>query len=241
MMDRNLGAISAVPGDVLSVGLLYQWGRKDPFLNICEFGTYDTDPSDNKTTLGVKESKSTITWPETVTGDKKNGTIAYAIEHPTTFIEYYNNLDWLYASSSSLVDKTRWQSSKTIYDPCPAGWRVPDGGENGIWVKHGLDPEGEVWNCPYLGVILKTDYNEDIWYPMSTYRFASSGALENGGISAFYWSVTYAPNSNYIIALGIASYSPIYGLGRGSTPATLPNWKTSAAYGYSVRCCNITE
>jgi hypothetical protein len=108
-------------------------------------------------------------------------------------------------------------------------------------VKHGLDPEGEVWNCTYPGVILKTDYNEDIWYPMSTYRIASSGALEIDGITALYWSVTYAPNSNYIIALGIASYSPIYGLGRGSTPATLPNWKTSAAYGYSVRCCKITE
>ena len=28
MMDRNLGAISATPGDVGALGLLYQWGRK---------------------------------------------------------------------------------------------------------------------------------------------------------------------------------------------------------------------
>ena len=33
MMDRNLGATSATPGDVGSLGLLYQWGRKDPFLS----------------------------------------------------------------------------------------------------------------------------------------------------------------------------------------------------------------
>ena len=33
MMDRNLGAVSAVSGDVGAIGLLYQWGRKDPFLN----------------------------------------------------------------------------------------------------------------------------------------------------------------------------------------------------------------
>ncbi len=32
MMDRNLGATSANPGEVGSMGLLYQWGRKDPFL-----------------------------------------------------------------------------------------------------------------------------------------------------------------------------------------------------------------
>lgn len=32
MMDRNLGATSATPGDVGALGLFYQWGRKDPFL-----------------------------------------------------------------------------------------------------------------------------------------------------------------------------------------------------------------
>ena len=32
MMDRNLGATSAEPGSVGALGLLYQWGRKDPFL-----------------------------------------------------------------------------------------------------------------------------------------------------------------------------------------------------------------
>ena len=31
MMDRNLGATSATSGDVGALGLLYQWGRKDPF------------------------------------------------------------------------------------------------------------------------------------------------------------------------------------------------------------------
>ena len=31
-MDRNLGALDNTPGDILSMGLLYQWGRKDPFV-----------------------------------------------------------------------------------------------------------------------------------------------------------------------------------------------------------------
>ena len=32
VMDRNLGATSATPGDPGALGLLYQWGRTDPFL-----------------------------------------------------------------------------------------------------------------------------------------------------------------------------------------------------------------
>ena len=31
-MDRNLGALSNEIGDVANRGMLYQWGRKEPFL-----------------------------------------------------------------------------------------------------------------------------------------------------------------------------------------------------------------
>lgn len=31
-MDRNLGALSNIPDDIANRGMLYQWGRKDPFL-----------------------------------------------------------------------------------------------------------------------------------------------------------------------------------------------------------------
>ena len=40
MMDRNLGATSATPGDVGALGLLYQWGRKDPFLHSSSISSY---------------------------------------------------------------------------------------------------------------------------------------------------------------------------------------------------------
>ena len=122
MMDRNLGATSATPGDVGAIGLLYQWGRKDPFLG---------SSSISSNTI----AKSTIAWPSSVSS-KSNGTIAYATANPTTFIKYNsNNYDWYYTGSSS-TDNTRWtESSKSIYDPCPSGWRVPNGGDNGIWSK----------------------------------------------------------------------------------------------------------
>ena len=50
MMDRNLGATSATPGEVGALGLLYQWGRKDPFLG---------STSISSSTI----AKSTISWP----------------------------------------------------------------------------------------------------------------------------------------------------------------------------------
>lgn len=107
MMDRNLGATSDVPGDICSIGLVYQWGRKDPFITT------------------EHEVESTIEWPSRVTGDSKIGSLSYAREHPTTRIVVDGNglLDWLYYPIDSL-----WESygdEKSVYDPCPVGWRVP--------------------------------------------------------------------------------------------------------------------
>ena len=126
MMDRNLGATSATPGDAGALGLRYQWGRKDPFM-----GYSDIECS--------SASKSTLDpWPSSVASDATTGTIEYAVANPTTRIYApmfeSENKDWYYTGNIS-VDRSRWQSSKTIYDPCPPGYRVPDGGNDGIWEK----------------------------------------------------------------------------------------------------------
>ena len=41
MMDRNLGALNTTYGDVLSFGLFYQQGRKDPFIGCGNLSTYE--------------------------------------------------------------------------------------------------------------------------------------------------------------------------------------------------------
>ena len=115
LMDRNLGATSATPGDVGALGLLYQWGRKDPFL-----GASNIDCGNR--------AHSTLSWPYGIESTSATGTIENSVAHPTTFI--YGNNDWLYARNSK-KDNHRWHLSKTIYDPCPVGWQVP--GENNVW------------------------------------------------------------------------------------------------------------
>ena len=189
MMDRNLGATSATPGDVGALGLLYQWGRKDPFLS-------------SSLISDSIEAESTISWPPAVNSNASSGTIAYTIKYPTTFITYnHSNRDWYYTGNSN-TDDTRWQSEKTIYDPCPAGWRVPDGGSDGVWAKAGF------YDLPYDGLnnngVL---FGEDIsvpstWYPAAGYRALYGRGVDYVGTTGYYWSVTitsnYAYNFNYI-------------------------------------------
>jgi len=209
VMDRNLGATSATPGDVGALGLLYQWGRKDPFLG-------SSSISNNV------EAKSTITWPSPVSSSSSRGTIAYAVEHPTTFITYNDgNNDWYYTGSST-VDNTRWQSKKTIYDPCPAGWRVPDGGDKGIWAKAGFDDQD--YDDSDEGMLFGSGISSPAsWYPASGCRYYSGGGLDNVGYYGSYWSVTPSGNGAYYLYFRYNGYV---------TPLT-SNYR---AYGQSVRC-----
>ena len=208
MMDRNLGATSATPGDVGALGLMYQWGRKDPFLGSSSISE------------GVIAA-STITWPSYVSSDASNGTIEYATANPTTFIGYNSiNFDWQYNQ-----DNTRWQSEKTVYDPCPAGWRVPDGGEDGVWSRTGgISP-----NCTYdstnqgMNLSGKLGDASTIWYPASGHRDLCDGSLYNVRFFGTYWSAS--PNNS-------STYTLFFTLG-GDLYTTSGS---DRAYGQPVRC-----
>ncbi len=186
MMDRNLGATSATPGDVGALGLFYQWGRKDPFLGSSSISE-------------VVEAKSTITWPSAVSSDSSNGTIAYATTHPTTYITANEgNGDWYYTGSSK-TDDTRWttsESSKSINDPCPAGWRVPDGGENGVWARLlGLEEINYPFATTRKGMNFSGKFGSDqtIWYPFAGFYLRYEGRLYIVGEYGAYWSASPCP------------------------------------------------
>ena len=211
MMDRNLGATSATPGDVGALGLLYQWGRKDPFLG---------SSSIRSSTL----AKSTIAWPSVVSSDSWNGTIDYATANPTTFITYNGkNFDWYYTLDSS-TDNTRWTTSsgdKSIYDPCPAGWRVPDGGRNGIWSKAGFDDTTSDWTN--RGISFSISSPSTTWYPASGYRHHYDGSLSYVGYYNYYWSASPGSNLAYYLYFD-----------KGGSVS--PSGCATRASGYSVRC-----
>ena len=209
MMDRNLGATSATPGDVGALGLLYQWGRKDPFLG-------------SSSISDAVEAKCTITWPSAVSSNSSKGTIEYATVHPTTFITYNSsNYDWYYTGSFS-TDNTRWttsRSDKSIYDPCPVGWRVPS---NGIWSEAGFDDT--TYDSTNEGILsFSISSPSTTWYPASGYRRSSDGGLGGVGYYGYYWSAF--PYDLYAYHL--------YFKYNDSVDPSDHNYR---AYGYSVRC-----
>lgn len=214
LMDRNLGATSATPGDVCALGLLYQWGRKDPFL--C-----------SSSISSAIEATSTITWPSVVSSDSNNGTIEYAIANPTTFITLNNNnRDWYYSEDTS-TDNTRWTTSdkpKSIYDPCPIGWRVPDSGDNGVWSKAGFS--NTTYDNPNKGVSFSISSPATTWYPAAGFRSDTDGSLttvDDFGNFGNYWSASPCKHGAYTMYIG--SFGDIW-LSYGYT----------RAFGNSVRC-----
>ena len=180
VMDRNLGATSATSGEVGALGLLYQWGRKDPFLS-------------GSSISSSTKAASTIDWPETVYSSPTTE-IVYSIQHPTTFIGFNSkNYDWLYTGSKTVLYNRWLTTSKSMYDPCPAGWRVPVGGENGVWAK-AARTTGEFtrsFDGTHKGINFNAKFGsaDPIWFPATGYCDAR-GDLTGVGVKGRCWTCT---------------------------------------------------
>lgn len=167
MMDRNLGATSADPGDINAHGLLYQWGRKDPFLNSVML--------------------STIEWPSSVQSDRNTGTINYTVSNPTVLLEgNQGNDDWFYHPTAGETDHSRWgevKTVKTIYDPCPRGWRVPN---TDIWeglnFEFGNIEEADGGISFFIGPTVKS------WYPYGDYWTTTEWGVGKATYFGSYWN-----------------------------------------------------
>lgn len=121
-MDRNLGALSA-SYDANSFGLLYQWGRKDPFPGGTNSGNlheiYDAGGKRLNNHNGLISSEQAL-YPDN---------LAEAIAHPTTYIFGNDQIfDWAsnYPQTNHLHEDLWNTSSKSVYDPCPEGYQVAD-------------------------------------------------------------------------------------------------------------------
>lgn len=100
LMPVDLGMITGE-----DYGLSYQWGRKDPFYLS---GT------------AVTSFQSTLDLG--LLGTNSAASQAIVTKNPMRFYTGYgSNAYW-----DTDNDITRWAATKTNYDPCPPGWKVPE-------------------------------------------------------------------------------------------------------------------
>ena len=244
-----------------SFGLYYQWGRKDP-LGRPSTITASGDAYVATTFSGLSGVTSwvgdnnmlNLATADDITAETTDADmIKYATENPTKFIYdgtgKYVNYDWvmkkndhLWGNGSGYLYPRKGQIYKSIYDPCPAGYRVApkdlwnrftvDGGNKGsqdtdakrdetfnaanrnsLATQRGYFFFYEAWRTG------KTDF-----YPASGYRSRASGALTGVGSNGCSWSSSPTQGSTYA---GYLSFS---------ASGVNPQDNYCRANGFPVRC-----
>jgi len=142
-MDRNLGAIgNAIADGDKAKGLMYQWGRKDPFTSDDYAPLYNSAGQDL-----VEDSNGLMNVSIPASTDYN---LAAAIKFPMNiYTSSSAPRDW-YTTDPAKQDDNLWGENtkkKSVFDPCPAGWRVPfDSADSGGW--GGASPWGNWENYP---------------------------------------------------------------------------------------------
>lgn len=184
-MDRNLGAYNKkYDGDPGTRGLIYQWGRKDPFYAGGVFPAYVQSniqsarfPED---TLYTGSGKKYIMWDTTTdqagvfpeiniplyrdlpssSNDKE--ILDLSIKEPFVMLAVPGSSGGWRVT----LDKYSWttvEGKKAMYDPCPVGWRVPVGVDtNGPWYELSINARLEASD---YGMVWADGKGGKIYYP----------------------------------------------------------------------------
>ena len=205
--------------------VFYQWGRKDPMLSPAAYNS-----SSNHAQYGDKQFAA---------AEGPAADVATAIKNPNKFylIDSNNNNDW---QSDDAHRYNHWDASctaagasdnnvvKTIYDPSPVHFKVPNGRVfTGFTTTGGNTSTAEEFNV--VGSFANgwkfkaNDEDTDgVFFPASGYRGNASGACNGVGSYGYYWSsAAYSAAYAYNLYFTSGYVNPLYGRSR--------------AYGFSVR------
>ena len=220
-MDRNLGATSNSVGNMNTVGLYYQYGRKDPFAISKNF----TQATGNSSPKYLSEVELTSYEVRTTS----NSTMSWSIKNPSTRINCETSITntdqawkkgltrWLSSLpavemnwGAPTTDKTLEQANtklggyKTIYDPCPAGYRVPE-----FYYYAGLQKDtNTTLSEGSSGYDVKYDGVNTTHYPFSGTLNAAKYDNKLGGVVYYgyrgmYWTSTLLENGEDKGAAGV--------------------------------------
>lgn len=230
IMDRNLGATSANKNDGWKTyGLYYQMGKKDPYIGgKINGGSENSSYLSNNKYHADENIRSYYAYEQQPFGECTNHTEwntnlaprgwEYYNDYITCQIGYKNPMK--YASgpgndtrwTTNKLNQTEpfvskgdhedfWNRSKTINDPCPAGWTIL--GKSGQHANEsgggGGGKQGEIFGKPAS----RTDYKGNgvygiettyyvngktytVWWPAAGFR-SIDGTMGNVGRGGWYW------------------------------------------------------
>ena len=205
-MDRNLGAYHNSDGstdtdDIFkSYGLYYQWGRKDPFIRPVD---YNFSNNEDRTVYTGSGTTKRFSYVDAEKGSDV-GTLEYTVKNPMSYVlgSADNDYDWLYTSH----DDNLWSSEqKSIYDPCPRGWRIPDGNAfvgMDIDQSEDLSELGDIRGM-YGWHLVDTATGTKIFMPGAGRRSFENGKLTN--VNNYGYENTPMPWVGYYWTAGIAT------------------------------------
>lgn len=196
-MDRNLGALNIQTSAVAE--LMYQWGRKDPFLD--NYYTQVLAPVD------------------ALMASIMNPTVFYKVKTGNTWYGDIGQVEYL------------WQDNvKTIFDPCPYGWRIPP---KGSWSSFNYGNFSTWYNDRYSDY--KINDTEKAIYRLSGRKRYDTGISELLREEGFLWSSSSGSAKDayhlYYKSLPTAASS--------SNGIIIPDQLSLQAYGFPVRCIKI--
>ncbi|WP_295939189.1 BACON domain-containing protein [uncultured Alistipes sp.] len=214
IMDRNLGAMNNTPDDVNNRGMFYQWGRKDPipaarspYMTVAADGAANNVAND-------EVGNGTGTWNfygKSQPIVQRPGNIAYATKNPMTFLDSYDitfSHWYCMTKDTEIFNDGLWGEEKTIFDPCPVGYKVPGedtwgipvgntriktGGDGPEYDENGESPE-YLWNA-FKDYGRTWKLTGDYYPAAGSATTLSSMTHANTSIYGFYWTSHNHPSA----------------------------------------------
>ena len=213
--EESILTITQKPSALIRKGIttLYQFGRKDafPVMDAVQEGLFNKNAGNHMSIFnGIQHPENFYTYGSSWT------------DNPPSGYTYYN----LWSANNTITGFNDNPVVKTIYDPCPVGFRMPasnaftgfttDGQNGGPMNTTGTWNNGHYFNNKL------TNPDASVYFPAPGYREYSNGWVTLSGVSGVYW-----------LAIPFNLYTGC-DMGMMSTIVS-PQGATNRSFGYSVR------